>query len=249
MNIVALPRRWTPPVEGTCLSWLDASRLPSLYTTSGLSANVAVNGDPVGGALDLRGSNHYTQLLAGKRGAYDSTLLGIALDGVDDVLSTPNVILSEATIFVVAKRTTLASYGGLIKYAETDDTVSNQGRILYTAGASLATTMVMGNPATSWFRQYTHGSSPDGSKILLTFGWGSTATSTFVRVNGVAATLTRTSGTYPAITNAMPLHLGAGYSSSKMQSTILEALAFSAVLGATSIVKIEAYLKSRWGTP
>ena len=117
------------------VGWFDSSDSSNIYKTNGGSANVRVNGDPVGGWNNKATNNHGYQLYQnnlGLRPSWNSSG-GIYFNG-SKYLNTSLVLNTKSTVFIV---TDTAKTGGYISYFDNGNVYQNgniQGPTLWTDG-------------------------------------------------------------------------------------------------------------------
>lgn len=250
MNIVALPRRWTPVALGGCVLWLDASRKSSLYQDSARATPVVNSGDPVGGWSDLStAGNHALQASAGQRPTYSPTGCsgrpGATLDGVDDLLSTVGSInVAQGTTFIVQKTISRIANAGFFKFANIPGISTAPGILVYDPGSTL--TRIANANAVTWDTAYTGISPTNGASDLWTVRW-KTSPELTIRKNRVAGTYS--TGGYIQPSATVPMHIGSGYQSKTSNVCIGAVLHYSRALADSEIALVESFLRSAWGTP
>lgn len=247
-------RRFSPVQLSGCVLWLDASRKSSLFTTYNGSTNVAVSGDPIGRWEDISGNgNHAAVTASADRPTYLPTginsLPAVAFDGVGDVLSTPAVALTTATIFLFGTKITTSIYGAYVKLSPVpSDSTGNDGRVLYD-GIGAGTAHYLANPSTTVYQELdtTVGEAANaGIPTVWTWGWGATRATWFLRRGGIAATQARPEFSGTAVApGPNPLHLNRGYSNTQGQTRYGEVIAFNRVLSLTEIKLVEAFGRAK----
>lgn len=238
--------------------WLDASRKSSLYTNSTLSTPVANSGDPVGGWADLSSNNnHAIQATSSFRGVYaptggPSSKPGVTLDGADDVLTTPPVLLANGTIFIVHKLRALAGVtnAGFVKIASTANLAAGgptDGVIFYAASSPYSLMRIASPSTANWYKTFASitGSAVNDS-VQWNWTWGNTQSTVGMRRARVGYSGSNGTTTYGNPTS-LPIHLGAGFGAARANICIGEVIAFNSQLSATNVSAVESYLASKWG--
>jgi len=171
--------------------------------------------------------------------------------GGSDYLVTPSVNLHTAyTIFLAQSQTSIVSFGGLFKTADTVASIAADGLVAYVNSGG--TLVVSTADATTWFWQSAVGAIPvDGTAYLCTIRSTGAGFSGFsVRVNGVDITSAgSTSGTFAQPSGAFPIFPGAAYFVNKQRGHRAEDIVFATALTTTQITNIESRLRSLYGTP
>jgi len=253
MSNIVLARRWSPAQEGRCLYWQDTYVQRGLCTDTGLTTPVVNSGDQVASILDLSGNvANAAQPSSTRRGTYTPTAVNsrpaVTLDGSDDYypVTLPSVP-SNGTIFVAWKPITLASFSSPCSIRATPTGTAVGGLICYYNVVSGRVTMAASD-ASAWSRTFTAGSpTPNGTACIWVWSWGNTLASLDFRCNRTASTTFSSAGTY-ATPTASNIYLGAGYSSTKGAMALAEVIVFGEQLATSKILRIESYLKAKWGT-
>lgn len=248
MNIVTLPRRWTPLALGGCSLWLDGSRKSSIRTTYNGSTNVAVSSDPIGAIDDLSGvTGTLIQSSASLRPVWSTStfpagaLTFVAgLDSLSGTVSASPTSGSGRTVFAVLKANTTSAI-----YAPFCNRLSTRFQSAYINNLYLA-----GNGAdvSSNITTNTVVSSIFTNKCVVMWHWpGGIGVAPIVEANGSALNIT--GGTQQAESGTNGFSIGRNPASAAYGGSIAELVWFASPLSASGRATMLAYLRSKWGTP
>lgn len=225
--------------------WLQADS--ALWQDSTRTIRATADGDPVGSWDDLSGNaNHATQATGTLRPTLKLNIQNgkpvIRFDGTDDILdgSANTLLTTAATIFVTGKQNNpTGGYGMPIRIK------SSSQEVIMTWINDLA-----GFPANSvglarrTQTQY-YGPTIGTSFHVLAANYTFASNNWSLYYDGVLQTLTD-NGVAGGATNANAIGSeAAGF----LTGDLSEILLYDSVLNATERESVEAYLRSRWGTP
>lgn len=259
MNIVALPRRWTPIALGGCVLWLDASRKSSLFQDSARTTPVVNSGDPVGGWADLSGAgNHATQTSATAKPVYNPTGVNsrpcVTADGSNDCLQLPTIAVTATTVFAVFKINTAVPPGGTFYSFFSCRTGTTFTELLLTSSAGYPSAITFsGTSGAGTIVGFDKTMDLSAHSICMSYNGGTyTSVLSYDDYYDRVAQTEVSKGTYsrPAtdLGGLFARINGGGVSTLPSRMSICEVLQFSRNLSASEIATLGAYESSKWGT-
>ena len=231
---------WNPTKLDGLKFWIDASDSSTLYTDSTLTTLAVADGDPVGGwkdksTLGLNLTQSDSLYKPALRFSRQNGRPGVNFD--EKVMKTAvTTAISFPTIFLVAKNTT---YTNAVPYLFDNPTTNNL--LLYTAQSDsklyfdAGTTLASSNATTL------------GTAFQTTVKLSNPRTSSELRINAVSTTGSVGNVNWAGFTLGSPGHNNA--SPYKLDGDIYEILVYNSPLSSPNILLVEAYLKTKWGTP
>lgn len=229
------------------VAWYDFSDVASLWKDTGRTSAVTADADVIKGVTDKSGAGHHlseaTNGPAYKTAIQNSKSVARFTAASSQKLTSGSYAWStDWTIFVVASRT---STTGTQQLFDGDGTQRNfQTR--YVAGAATARSVVF--PGVSFADQTV---SVAGTVDVICFRSQASTTGgeqTFVNGTGGTAVDTGTQTTTARV-QTLGCTNGDGAASAFLNGDICEAIAYNTALSAGNRNTVEAYLKTKWGTP
>jgi hypothetical protein len=231
---------WNPTKLDGLKFWVDASDSSTLFTDSTLTTLAVADGDPIGGWKDKSGLGlNLTQ----SDSLYKPSLKFSRQNGRNGINFSEKAMktaiataITSPTIFVVAKNTT---YTNVVPYIFDNPTTNNLS--LYTAQSDsklyfdAGTTLGSSNATTL------------GTAFQTTLKLNNPRTSSELRINAISTIGSVGNNNWAGFTLGSPGHNNA--SIYKLNGDIYEVLVYNSPLSSSNVLLVEAYLKTKWGTP